>query len=247
MKVMQVGLISVLSVLLLTMGGCMTPEQEEAMCQKDEIITNQDKEIARLTKAVHDMQSDYGMAVKDRNAYVEQLNAANEALLKMQAANKDAGTPANNGMWKPRDNGSISVTVLDDVLFAPGKFQLTNEKGKSELAKIADSIKKHYPDYMVRVEGYTDSDPINKSKDEGVMEDNMDLSYWRAKSVYEELTKNKISDRMMTIGCYADTAPKATKAESRRVEIVVLPKLKASRAQEAAAAPAAKSTVVSKK
>lgn len=221
MKALKVGLIAVCAVLLLTLGGCMTPEVEQAMAQKDDIISQQDREIARLTKITKQMENERGMAIVERDEVARRLREANELLAKSQTT---SGKTNDTG-WRPRSDGSISVTVLDDVLFAPGKWELTGKTGKAKLAEIAADIKKSYPDYMIRIEGYTDSDPVSKSKKDGVMECNMDLSYWRAKSVYDELLDNKLSDRMMTIGCYADTSPKASKSECRRVEIVVLPKI----------------------
>ncbi|MGH7143024.1 MAG: OmpA/MotB family protein [Planctomycetota bacterium] len=230
MKFLKLGLISVAVMSAMTFAGCMSPDVEEAINQKDQIITSQDKEISRLTNLNHQMLNERGMAIKERDEVAERLEAANELLAKSK---NDA--PSDQVPFRPREDGSISVTVLDDVLFASGKYELHRSEAHTTLAKIAAAIARDYPDYMIRVEGYTDSDPVSKSKVPGVMEDNMDLSYRRAKSVYEDLIHDHLSDRMMTIACYADTAPKGTKSESRRVEIVVLPKLKVVRSADSTA------------
>ena len=67
--------------------------------------------------------------------------------------------------------------------------------------------------------GYTDVDPISKTKDK--WEDNLDLSAGRARSVASFLVSQGIAAREVGLQAYGDTLPRGSKDRSRRVEIVV--------------------------
>jgi len=111
------------------------------------------------------------------------------------------------------------VTLSSDVLFAPGSVDLKPE-AKAALDKVVAGVKKDYAGKKIRVQGHTDKDPIVRSTDKWI--DNMDLSQNRAAAVARYLTlKGVDSKNLVTVG-FGDTKPKATKAQSRRVEIVVV-------------------------
>lgn len=113
--------------------------------------------------------------------------------------------------------GQIAVRVPGDVLFDSGKITLKSS-AKSTLNQIAAVIKREYPDKMVRVEGYTDSDPIKKSK----WKDNLELSAMRAMSVQRYLQSQGVPNARMYAAGKHTLDMQSTKAKSRRVEIVVL-------------------------
>ncbi len=114
----------------------------------------------------------------------------------------------------PRD---VVIEVAGDVLFASGQVALRKE-GKAELDKIAKNLASKYANNRVRIEGHTDSDPIMKSK----WPSNEALSQARAEEVKKYLASKGISaDRVSTVGLGAGK-PKASKAASRRVDIVVV-------------------------
>ena len=71
----------------------------------------------------------------------------------------------------------------------------------------------------VLIQGYTDRDPISKTKDK--WEDNLDLSAARARAVATYLTSQGIDMKKVGLQAFGDTVPKSTKDRSRRVEIVV--------------------------
>ncbi|QNN23943.1 OmpA family protein [Planctomycetales bacterium ZRK34] len=113
--------------------------------------------------------------------------------------------------------GQIAVRVPGDVLFSPGKVDLKST-AKSTLQQIAGVIKSQYPDKVVRVEGYTDTDPIKKSK----WKDNLELSAMRAMAVQRYLQSQGIANAKMYAAGKHTMDTQSTKAKSRRVEIVVL-------------------------
>ena len=116
--------------------------------------------------------------------------------------------------------------LQSEVLFPKGKAELTPQ-GKAELAKIAAAIlgltKVIPPDinWILRVDGHTDSDPINTPK----FKSNWELSSARAISVVKFLiTQGVPADRLAATGFGefhpidpADT-PEA-KAKNRRIEL----------------------------
>lgn len=118
-----------------------------------------------------------------------------------------------------RSKGELTVQLPGDVLFAPGSADL-KATAKATLDKIARAIKKEYGDKKVRVEGHTDTDPIRASGKQWV--DNLDLSVNRAAAVTRYLEKQGINKKLIATVGYGENHPKATKAGSRRVEIVVV-------------------------
>lgn len=116
---------------------------------------------------------------------------------------------------QPRNTGgSERFTVSGDVLFDSGQATL-KAGAKKELDKVASTIKNKHAGASVRVEGYTDSDPVKKSK----WGSNEALSEARAESVAKYLKSKGISN--VTSTGMGSSNPKSTKALSRRVEIVV--------------------------
>lgn len=114
-------------------------------------------------------------------------------------------------------NGPIVLTIAGDVLFGPGQATLT-PGGKKELDGVAAQIKREYRSNRIRIEGYTDSDPVKRSS----WGSNEKLSAARAVAVEKYLaTKGINKNRMESVGM-GSANPKSTKKDSRRVEIVIL-------------------------
>lgn len=118
--------------------------------------------------------------------------------------------------------GTITVTLPNTILFAPGKAVLKKETS-AELDHILSVLQQKYAGKEISVVGHTDSDPIKKSP----WKDNWELSAQRALSVARYLIKRGISeDRIQAAGCgparpIASNATAAGKTKNRRVEIVV--------------------------
>jgi len=119
--------------------------------------------------------------------------------------------------WGNRNSGGSNetFTVSGDVLFDSGQTSL-KAGAKKELDRIASKIKSNHAGAQVRVEGYTDTDPIKKSK----WGSNEALSQARAESVAKYLSSKGVSN-VDSVGMGAAN-PKGTKAASRRVEIKVI-------------------------
>jgi chemotaxis protein MotB len=124
-------------------------------------------------------------------------------------------------------NGELIIGLESDILFRSGSATLTSQ-AKSSLSQVVGVIKRRYGGNYVRVEGHTDSDPINRTKK--TWDDNWHLSGGRARAVLHELIQLGIPAKLLGFSGYAEQRPKASnsnnsgKAENRRVEIIVLPK-----------------------
>lgn len=136
-----------------------------------------------------------------------------------------ANTPVNSrtgfegisGIETEKNRDRIIVRVPGDVLFESGKIDLRQSSLKT-LDSVAAVIRKEYSGNVIRIEGYTDSDPIRKSQ----WKDNLELSMERAASVHRHLQSKGLNPKQMYAAGFGPANARATKAQSRRVEIVVV-------------------------
>jgi chemotaxis protein MotB len=148
------------------------------------------------------------------------------AELNRQLAAKGQGDIAvsieNDGIWVSDPRGA-KTSIGSDVLFSSGKAALKSS-GKTALSKVARDLKGNYARLPIRVYGFTDSDPIRKSK----WKDNLDLSANRSMAVTRYLiSKGVDDDRIETIAMGAthfltSNKTRAGKSKNRRVEIFVI-------------------------
>jgi chemotaxis protein MotB len=185
---------------------------------------NKDKKTADLAQTEN-------AELREKIATLEEAMRQKDARTAMDNAPADEGfdnsTPApshrvstgGNRAFRDEGNGVSRATISGDVLFASGSATIKAD-AKKTLDKVASEIKREYTSGTINVEGYTDSDPLIKSK--AKWGSNERLSQARADAVKEYLkTKGIKSSRIETMG-FGAAKPKATKAQSRRVEIVVV-------------------------
>ncbi len=111
----------------------------------------------------------------------------------------------------------VVIGVAGDVLFAPGQATIRNE-ARATLDRVVSVIRQRYPNNTIRVEGHTDSDPIRRSG----WKSNDHLGAERAITVQQYLIERGVPRDRIYSASFGPTRPRGTKAESRRVEIVVL-------------------------
>jgi len=161
-----------------------------------------------------------------------QLESKDTTIMALQTENmslKSKGAaPVPPTPGKPGGETTVyAESVGADVLFDAGKATLT-QAGKTRLDAIAATIRSKYPGMTVRVMGYTDNDPIVKTKN--LWKDNLDLSANRAMEVTRHLWSKGISaEHIETVGMGAthfveSNTSKNGKAANRRVEILVVKK-----------------------
>jgi chemotaxis protein MotB len=111
----------------------------------------------------------------------------------------------------------VVVEVAGDVLFDSGKTTVKSS-AKETLNRVAQVLSDEFSGYAIRIEGYTDTDPIKKSK----WGTNEHLSFERAFAVEKYLASHGVNTKRMYSAAFGPDKPRGSKSESRRVEIVVL-------------------------
>ena len=118
-------------------------------------------------------------------------------------------------------NGRIYVSLSQNLLFASNSASI-DWKGKTAIKKLAEVLQRN-PDIEIAVEGHTDSD--------GSAEKNWDLSVSRATAVVKVLTGYGVNPKQITASGrslfypIASNRTAAGKAQNRRTEIILSPKL----------------------
>lgn len=189
------------------LGGCNQAEMNALKEENTQLRTDKESVTQQLAASEARRQ--------EAEAQAQALIAAKN----QQPMSPPADRPGNRPDRSNSNTQIDRITVAGDNLFQPGKAEVT-AAGKKELDKVAAKIKKSYAGHHLRIEGYTDSDPITKSS----WGSNEALSAARAASVEKYLKTKGLSDSMMEAVGMGSAKAKATKAASRRVEIVVLGK-----------------------
>ena len=153
--------------------------------------------------------------IAQREAKIKELQAQ---LRKPEPAT--AAEPSIAGIETSYDKkkGELTVNLPSDVLFASGSADL-KQSSRVTLDKIVAALRAEFAGKRIRVEGYTDSDPIVHTKK--LWKDNQQLSEARASAVSKYLSDKGINKGLIGQAGLGDASPKATKAASRRVEIIV--------------------------
>lgn len=177
-----------------------------------EQLTRENEELRQQNSSLEDSVRQAQMQASSAQ---QQLSSLQSQVNDLQAKAAAAQAPA-----QPMSMGSaqdVVISVAGDVLFDSGRTDV-KASARAELDRIASRLNGQYAGNMIRIEGYTDTDPIRKSK----FASNEALSQARAESVMNYLAQRGVDrGRMSAVGMGA-AKPKSTKAASRRVEIVVL-------------------------
>jgi len=218
-------LTGLLVVAFLSGAGCTDKKQQQI-----QLLT--DRNSGLLTER-RELRGQLARATTRNNELLTQLNAqeleveslkAERKTLSDLAATRTEPLTATESDWKSGTLGD-EISLGSDVLFSPGRASLL-PAGKRTLNRIATDLRTTYAGTSIRIYGYTDSDPIRKSK--RLWRDNLDLSANRAMAVSRYLiTKGIKPSTIETIAMgrthpMADNRTRAGKKKNRRVEIVVL-------------------------
>jgi len=203
--------------------GCCDNEKNQIQSLSQEY-----NELAQKNKDVNGQLA--GIRARE-SQLMGQMDAKDLQLTALETENKELRAKLSSGPVTPpsgtRETTVYTETVGTDVLFSAGRATLTSG-GRTRLGSIAATLKSKYPGLAVRVMGYTDSDPIVKTKK--LWKDNLDLSANRAMEVTRYLWGKGIpAKRIETVGMgathfVASNASKAGKTSNRRVEIIVVRK-----------------------
>lgn len=208
----------ILAPVLLIAGGCDTVPQTEYNAAIEENTNLRDR-IATL-------QTNLEQAREANEAFEAQnseLRNENQALAE-RASRADRSPPTGfegiEGVeTSRRAAGEVVVNVASDILFNSGSAELRSN-AKRTLDGVAGVLKSQYGSNEIRVEGYTDTDPLVKTKDKWGTNEN--LSAARALAVETYLVNKGIDNNRIYSAAFGPSKPKGSKKTSRRVEIVIL-------------------------
>ncbi len=215
-----------MSLLLALVGlagmGCQSKLQDE-----NTALWRQNRELQarnRDLEAQRDARADPSQVQQLQSQLSQRDQQISDLQNQLRAPQPGASAPTNDslaGIEVTRDEkaGTLTVNLPGDVLFPAGQAEL-KESAKVTLNKVASAIKKDYGSKKLIVQGYTDKDPISRTKDKWT--DNLDLSAARARAVATYLGSQGVDTKKLGLQAYGDTSPKTSKEQSRRVEIVVL-------------------------
>ncbi|WP_449406687.1 OmpA/MotB family protein [Mucilaginibacter terrigena] len=189
----------------------------------DKCLTSSGQGNLNISKLVDEINSS--------NKYIQQLvNAKNKSdSLNMVLTNNLTRSLSQSEMQDVDVKvlkGVVYVSLADNMLYKSGSYDLTDKAGTT-LSKIAKIIK-DYANYDVLIEGNTDNVPITMKN----IRNNWDLSALRASSVVQALqTTYQVDPKRLTAGGrgeynpIADNNTTAGKAQNRRTQIIITPKL----------------------
>ena len=177
------------------------------------------KDKTRLRQSVAEMEQALAEA-RARKAAADKRLAEFKGLLERFKGLIDAGR------LKVRIvDGQMVLELATDILFESGKAALSDE-GRAALAEVATALA-GIAERRFQVSGHTDDDPIKTAQ----YPNNWYLASARAIVVVEELVAGGLAPSRLSAASYAEHQPRVandspeTKAQNRRIEIVVVPDL----------------------
>lgn len=212
MRVSRMKLFAMLGAVVL-LSGCTADltEQNALLAEENENLRAQ---LSSRNGALTDAQQD----LRERQSQIAQLRRdLNEAERSRGPSRALTGFENIAGVSATFSNGEITVTVQSDVLFDSGKTSLKST-AKQSLQAVASVLNSSYNGRPVRIEGYTDTDPIRKSGHKS----NHHLGFDRAYAVRKFLIAKNVDGKRISLASFGPDRPLGSKANSRRVEIVVV-------------------------
>lgn len=190
----------------LGLGGCNAVPQEEF-----DLALQENTELRQRNSQLE-------TALQEANTRNASLEQENRDLASRADQGGDTGFEGIGGVNSSRGaGGEVVVDIAGDVLFDSGSVVL-KASAKRTLDSVAGVLNSRYASNMIRVEGYTDTDPIKKSK----WRSNEQLSAERALAVEQYLVSKGVSNGRVYSAAFGPARPKGSKQASRRVEIVIL-------------------------
>ena len=201
---------------------------------RQDILDQANKEINDLKSRISELESNLKKAedaAKEKEAeYTAMSNRLNTALAE-KVAELNALSQYQSAFYKQvklalGDNSSIKADgdrfiIQSDILFPSGSYKISAD-GKSQLKILAGLIKDletKIPsdiDWIIRVDGHTDSKPVVPGT-VGYW-NNMQLSLLRAASVSDELIKNGVSKQRLIPTGFGEMYPIAEGKDAKSLQ-----------------------------
>lgn len=209
----------------LTSENNLLKNQNDALkTSLDACLSNTGKSSANIDKLVGEINAS--------NSYIKQL-------ISSKSRNDSLNLALSNKLKRSLDNvadddvdvkvlkGVVMISLSDKMLYKTGDYNVL-PAAQEVLSKVAKVIN-DYDTYSVLIEGNTDNVPLSSAN---LPKDNWDLSALRATSMAKILqTQFGVDPSRITAGGRSEYNPKTTnasvsgRAENRRTEIIIMPKL----------------------
>ncbi len=184
-------------------------------------ITNRDSQIGDLQKTINSLSESQAKLLQEKNLEISNITATHNKLESAMQAELASGE------LKIKQIGDVlSVDFQDKIFFDSGSADIRNS-GKVTLDKIA-KVLKNYTNKQVRIEGYTDNDPIAP----GYLwkfPSNWELSTARATTIVRYLQLRGVDPSQLKATGYGEYNPivpndsAENKAQNRRIVILLVP------------------------
>lgn len=194
-------------------------EQRRELESRDDEIARLRNDAAKLAGNLQATQQEM-QALRRAHVQAQQRNELYRTLMARLREAIGAGTLAVEVR-----KGKMLVKLGDQILFDPGQAILKPE-GQAALRQVAQALKE-IPDRDFLVAGHTDNQPIRNS----AFGSNWELSTERAVTVVRFLQGEGVDPRRLAAAGYsefdavADNATPQGRAQNRRIEIVVMPRM----------------------
>lgn len=210
-RIKPLAFVLLLMMMALSSVGCQRQyaERQQLYTQNQELQL----ELDRARMALDNALAENGILAAEN----QRLRAGQATAAPVANQPSDTGFEDIDNITVDRTDTTVTVRVASDILFASGKIALRSG-AKSTLNDVAGVLNSDYAGKIIRIEGYTDTDPIRKSP----YKDNLELSLERAAAVHRYLQSRGIDPGRMYAAGYGEEKPLGSKAASRRVEIVVV-------------------------
>lgn len=189
-------------------GDQMAQNEYEALTRQ---LQEKDQEIASLQERVRDLERQLGAAQQEIENLKRRIKELEDQVAKLNEQLKNAG-----------GGERVELTLLSDVLFRPGKAQLSDQ-GRGILNETAEKIKALGADRKVMIEGHTDSQPIRASN----WKSNWELGAARSLAVVHYLISQGVEPSKLAASTYSQYEPVASndnadgRSQNRRAVVVI--------------------------
>ncbi|MHC4898820.1 MAG: OmpA/MotB family protein [Planctomycetota bacterium] len=207
-----------------TTSACVSPEAHRQVVSANDALR---KQIADLQRVNDEQDGELRRLTAQSAALTKRVHDAawiqeqKEKLARLLKELGPGGSEPVPGVKVITTREGTALQVKGEVLFASGKADLTNQ-GRQTLKKLVPHLRNN----AIRADGHTDTDQIKHSK----WRTNLNLSAGRAVTVAEFLIDNGLDPKRVSMAGYGEHRPAvegnddATKAQNRRVEILLLKK-----------------------
>lgn len=203
-------------------------------------LADEQEKVKDLTARIDKLRGDIAAATKDKSRLQNSVEEMTRALAELERRRAEAEGRINefkNLIARFRsliDAGKLKVKIVEgrmvvvlatDILFGSGSASLSKD-GKTAIAEVGQVLAT-IPKRTFQVEGHTDNVPINSAQ----YPSNWELAAARSITVLKAMVEAGLPAERISAASFGETHPvaandtKESKAQNRRIEIIIVPDL----------------------